>query len=140
MNWEGEEQMEITVSQQQGRVPVTVFHIEGDIDVTSYEQLLAKAREAIAAGTRYLLLDLAHVGSISSAGLRALQSIFTEFRAGASAADDEAVRRGMRDGTYKSPNLKLLSPSPKVLQVLSMAGFDMFLEIHRDLKKAVASF
>jgi anti-anti-sigma factor len=132
--------MEITVSHEQGRVPVAVFHVEGDIDVTSYEQFQAAANDAIAAGTRYLLLDLAHVGYMSSAGLRAIQSIFTELRAGASAADDEAMRRGMRDGTYKSPNLKLLSPSPKVLQVLTMTGFDMFLEIHRDLKKAVASF
>jgi hypothetical protein len=61
-------------------------------------------------------------------------------RAETSDAENDAMRQGMRDGSYKSPNLKLLNPSPKVLQVLSMAGFDMFLEVHRDLKKAVASF
>jgi anti-anti-sigma factor len=64
--------VEISISQEQGRVPVTVFHIKGDIEVTSYQQLEAAASQAIASGTRYLLLDLAHVAYISSAGLRAI--------------------------------------------------------------------
>jgi hypothetical protein len=50
------------------------------------------------------------------------------------------VRKGLTDGTFKSPHLKLLSPDKNVTQVLSMAGFDMFLEIYNNLKKAVASF
>jgi len=87
-----------------------------------------------------MLLDMTKVNSISSAGMRAIQTIFMQFRAGASSAEDQAMRRGVRDGSYKSPHLKLLNPSPQVLQVLKMAGFDMFLEIHRDLDTAVASF
>jgi hypothetical protein len=34
----------------------------------------------------------------------------------------------------------LLKPSKSVAEVLRMSGYDMFLEIHQDLKKAIASF
>ncbi len=34
----------------------------------------------------------------------------------------------------------MMNPSPPVLRVLTTAGFDMFLEIHRDPRTAVASF
>jgi len=132
--------MDITVSQEQGRVPVTVFHIHGDINVTTYEQLQQQAREAFDAGTRNLLLDLAEVTYISSAGIRALNDIFRLLRGDSPAESDEAMSKGLRDGTFKSPHLKLLNPSSRVLEVLKIAGVDMFLEIHRHLKDAVASF
>jgi hypothetical protein len=53
---------------------------------------------------------------------------------------DEVVRSGLRDGSYRSAHLKLLKPNETTLRVLSLAGYDMFLEIHRDLKEAIASF
>jgi anti-anti-sigma factor len=58
--------MEITISQEQGRVPVTVFHIQGDIDAQTYEQLEAQVRQAIQAGTHYLLLDMSQVPYVST--------------------------------------------------------------------------
>ena len=51
--------MEIAVSHEQGRVPVTILHAQGKIDVNSYEQLQAQARAAVEAGTRDVLLDCA---------------------------------------------------------------------------------
>jgi hypothetical protein len=50
------------------------------------------------------------------------------------------MSKGLRDGTFKSPHLKLANPSQQVLKVLTTAGIDMFLEIHSDLKQAIASF
>jgi anti-anti-sigma factor len=132
--------MNIVVSQKQERVPVTVFRIKGNIDVSSYQQLQVQAEEAFKAGTRYLLLDLTQVPYISSAGLRALHYIFTLLRTDAAKESDSAISKGLRDGTFRSPHLKLLNPSPGVLNALSTAGFDMYLEIHRDLQEAVASF
>jgi anti-anti-sigma regulatory factor len=85
-------------------------------------------------------VDLSEVHYISSSGLRALYHIFMLLRGGASTEDDAALKKGLRDGSYKSPNLKLLNPSPSVSQALQTSGFDMFLEIHRRLKEAVASF
>jgi hypothetical protein len=132
--------MEIAVSSEQGRVPVTVFRIKGDIDVASYEQLQTTARQAFEAGTRNLLLDLTEVAYISSAGFRALHYIFTLLRTDSPDESDEAMSKGLRSGTFKSPHLKLLNPSPVCLQALRTAGFDMFLEIYHDLEVAVASF
>jgi len=136
--------MEIVVSHQQGRVPVTVFHIKGDINAETFDQLQAQARQAIQSGARYLLLDLEQVAYVSSYGIRAISQVFAWLRDGAGASshgeDDATLSKGLRDGTFKSPHLKLLKPSQQVLRVLSMAGVDMFLEIHTDLKQAIASF
>jgi anti-anti-sigma factor len=132
--------MDITISREQATVPVTVIHIQGDIDVTSYQQLEAQADAAVQAGARDMVLDLSDVGHISSAGLRAIHHIFNLLRTDSPDESDRAVSWGLRDGTFKSPHLKLSNPSPGARQVLSTTGFDMFLEIHDSLEAAVASF
>lgn len=130
--------MEITTSQRQGRVPVTIFHITGAL--TSNEELEQRAKEAFAAGTRDLLLDIANVPYIATAGLRALHTIYTMLRTSSPEESDEAVKKGIRAGTFVSPHLKLLNPSPHAKEALHVAGYDMFLEIHTDLERALASF
>jgi anti-anti-sigma factor len=132
--------MEISVSQQQGRVPVTVFHIKGDITHETFEQLQHQAQQAIQAGARQLLLDLSDVSYVSSYGIRGISQIFTLFRDAAQDESEETVKQGLRDGSFKSAHLKLLKPSRQVQKVLTMAGLDMFLEIHSNLTDAVASF
>jgi len=132
--------MEITTTQEQGRVPVTVFHLKGELDAVLAAQLRGQGRDAIGAGARYLLVDLAEVPYIASAGLRAFQEIFTLLREPSGEKGDKAVYEGLRDGTYKSPNLKLLSPTRHALEALSTAGFDMFLEVHHNFRDAIASF
>ena len=132
--------MEIMVSHQQGRVPVTILHIKGDINTETSEQLEAQAQQAIQSGARHLLLDLTEISSVSSYGIRTISQIFTWLRDGSRGEDAEAVNKGIRDGTFKSPHLKLIAPSRSVLKVLTTTGIDMFLEIHSDLKQAIASF
>jgi hypothetical protein len=39
--------MEIVVSQELGRVPITVFHIQGDINTETYDPLQTQAQQAI---------------------------------------------------------------------------------------------
>jgi hypothetical protein len=130
--------VEITLSQEQGRVPVTVFHLKGAI--TSNEELEKQARMAFDGGMKNLLLDLTDVPYIATSGLRALHNIYTLLRTDMHEESDEAVRIGIASGTYVSPHLKLLKPSAHVLEALKVAGYDMFLEIHRDPKRAIASF
>jgi anti-anti-sigma regulatory factor len=130
--------VEISVSQEQGRVPVTVLRVKGAI--TTYEELEAAARAAFDAGARNMLLDLHDVPYIATSGLRALHIIYTLLRTDSPDESDEAVKRGISAGTFYSPHLKLLSPSAHVMQALKVAGYDMFLEIHRDHKQAVNSF
>lgn len=132
--------MNIEVSHEMGQRPVTIFHIHGEINVASYQQLEQQAREAQAAGMRDLILDLADVNYVSSAGIRAIDNLFKLLRTDAPEESSEAMRRGLRDGTFKSPHLKLLNPNPRVLEALTIAGVDMLLEVYHDRQKALASF
>jgi anti-anti-sigma factor len=132
--------MEIRVSNQPGRVPVTVFHIVGDIDTHTYEQLQTQAEQTHAAGAGNIVLDLEQVGYVSSAGIRAINHIFTLLRTQAAAESDEAVRLGINAGTFKSPHLKLARLNHRVTEALRIAGVDMFLEFHPDLETALASY
>ena len=38
--------MRIATTQVQGRVPVTILEVDGEVDATTYQQLIAQAREA----------------------------------------------------------------------------------------------
>ncbi|MEJ2264051.1 MAG: STAS domain-containing protein [Anaerolineales bacterium] len=130
--------MQISVSQEEARVPVTVFRLEGEL--TSDVELQTAAQEAFEAGARNILLDLKNVPYMSSAGLRAIHSIFMMLRSDSPAESDKAMTAGIAAGTFTSPHLKLLSPTQHVHEVLKTAGYDMFLEIHQDQKRALASF
>ena len=132
--------MEITVSQEQGRVPVTVLHIKGEINTNTAGEFQAGARKAYDDGARDMLIDLSGVPFITSAGLRVLHEIFSLLRSDSPEESDEAIKKGILDGSYTSPHLKLLKPNKHVQEVLSTAGYDMFLEIHRNRKNAIASF
>jgi anti-anti-sigma factor len=132
--------MEIQVSSEQGRVPVTVFHIVGDVDTHTYLELEARAAQAHAEGARDIVLDLADVGYVSSAGIRAISSIYRLLRTSAPAESDEAARQGISAGTFKSPHLKLANANSRVSSALKTAGVDMFLELHSSRKLAVTSY
>jgi anti-sigma B factor antagonist len=132
--------MEIKITQEQGRVPVTIVHASGRIDSSTHEELEQQAKKAIDAGARHLLLDLRDVEFMSSAGLRAMHSIFLTLRSLSPEVSKEEMNRGISAGTYKSPHLKLLAPRENVRKAINLAGFDMYLDIHKDLKTAVASF
>jgi anti-anti-sigma regulatory factor len=123
--------MEISSVQQSGRVPVTVLHIKGDIDSTTYQQAQAQIEQAVHAGARDIVLDLTEVGYLSSAGIRMLSHLFNLLRGDLPQEGDAAMKQGIRDGTFKSPHLKLVSPTPRVAQVLSMSGLDMMIESYR---------
>ncbi len=111
--------MEISAVQQAGRVPVTVFHIKGDVDSTTYLQAQAQIEQAVHAGARDLVLDLTEVGYLSSAGIRMLSNLFYLLRGNLPQEGDAAMKQGIHNGTFKSPHLKLASPTPRVTEVLS---------------------
>jgi anti-anti-sigma factor len=134
--------MDIQVFTENGRVPVTVMHVDGNIDAQTYQQFQAKAEELINGGTHYLLIDLSHSPFMSSAGLRALHQIFNDLRAHdpENPVSDEDVRRGISAGTYKSPHLKLLNLSKETRTAFQLSGFDMFIETFDNKEEAIASF
>ena len=136
--------MEITVSQEKGRVAVALIKAAGQLDGQTYQNLIAKAREVSESGTHDFLLDLSDLTYISSAGLVALHTIALMTR-GESAPDPEhgwSTLKSMdktRDGGMQK-HIKLLNPRPEVANVLEMVGFSEFFEVFSDKQKAVASF
>ncbi|MGE5377741.1 MAG: STAS domain-containing protein [Bacteroidota bacterium] len=134
--------MDIQVTTANGRVPVSVMHVNGNIDAQTYEQFQAKADELINGGARYILIDLSRSPFVSSAGLRALHHIFNDLRARDTThpSTDEEVRRGINAGTYKSPNLKLSGLSKETRTAFELSGFDMFIDTFDDQKTAIDSF
>jgi anti-anti-sigma factor len=134
--------MDIEISTEKARFPITILHVNGDIDSFTYEALLSQARQLIADGARYILIDLAHVPYISSAGLRTLYTIFLDLRAvhPEENLSEEDLEKGVMAGTYRSPYLKLLNLSDRVQGVFQMGGFDRYIETYNDLKTAIDSF
>jgi len=136
--------MEITVSQEQGRISISVIKLTGQLDGQTYESLIAKAREVVESGIRNILLDLGDLTYISSAGLVSLHTIALMTR-GEDLPDLEqgwSALKSMdrsRDGGLQK-NIKLLNPRPEVTSVLDMVGFAAFFEVFTDKQKAIDSF
>lgn len=134
----------ITTSQVQGQVPVTVLQPHGEVDAANYRDLIAAAEAAHAGGTGYMLLDLSDVPFMSSSGLVALQSIAALMRGDEIPGSEHgwgalrAIDRDREAGTQA--RFKLLNPQPRVSHVLEVTGLDRFLEVWDDLDQAVASF
>jgi hypothetical protein len=130
--------MEITTSDEMGQVPITVFHLSGSL--TEEEPLISQVTIHYESGMRYALLDLSKVGYISSSGLRAIHSIFMLLRGDSPEESDESITKGIARGTYTSPYLKLFKPKKDAMKTLRISGYDMFIEIFKKYKEAIASF
>lgn len=136
--------MDISVSKQSGRVDVTVLALNGELDGQTYQELIKQARDLHAGGVRDILLDLAGLTYISSAGLVAIHTTALLLR-GEPIPDSDDGWASMKSVKKSSAggldlHLKLLNPSPEVRSVLEMVGFDRAFEIHTDLEAAVRSF
>jgi anti-anti-sigma factor len=118
--------LKITQEQVQGRVPVTVFHLEGWLDAQSEERLLAAAKEAHNAGSRYLLLDLAGVEALTSAGMRAMQKVYK-------------IYTPLEDH-FKVSYVKLCNAPPQVYHILGITGFLHNVPNYESQDNAVAAF
>lgn len=119
--------MNIELTQENARVPVTVMRLSGRINLSNAEDLQKSAQATYDQGARALLIDLARVESITSAGLRAMLATVKLFG-------------GEATGGKKSSTVKLLQPTTSVRQVFEIAGFVDFLEIYDDRAQALASF
>ena len=136
--------MNISVSSAKGKVPVTVIKLDGQLDGQTYQDLIAKAKEAFQSGARSFLLDLSDLTYISSAGLVALHTVALLAR-GEALPDTEAgwsairsAGRATTSGIQKQ--VKLLNPRDEIKSVLDMVGFSNVFETYTDLDQAVNSF
>jgi anti-anti-sigma factor len=134
----------VTVEHEKGRVPVTVLKVHGDVDASSYQALIAAAREQVAAGARHMLLDLSEVPYVGSSGLVALHRVALLVR-GQQPPDPEGGWRAFHELSHdveqgRQQAVKLLSPLPAVARVLATSGMDQFFEIYADRAEALRAF
>jgi len=100
---------------------VDLVEVSGRVDSSTAADLGAKMNERINNGTLNIVVDLSQVDYMSSGGLRELVA---------------ALKRVKKDGG----DLRLCSPSPRVREVLDLAGLDTIFQIFEEQVKAVGSF
>ena len=136
--------MDISVSQAEGKVPVTIIKLEGELDGQTYQDLIAKAREVYEGGARDFLIDLSGLTYVSSAGLVALHTVALLSRGEALPDADagwSAIRSvGDAGSSGVQEHVKLVNPRDEVQSVLDMVGFSAAFEIFSDLDEAIKSF
>jgi anti-sigma B factor antagonist len=120
-------EMEITTTQVEGEVLVTVLQLKGEVGSHNYEELRDEAFAVIDGGAEHLLLDLTELTYMSSAGLRAMHAIYNKLQ-------------GPEEEASTSQRLKLLGPPPNILSLVNTIGFNIYVEIYDTLEEAVASF
>ncbi len=98
-----------------------MIEVSGRVDGMSAEELRQKLFAEIDAGARQVVLDLAKVSYMSSAGLRELVAAYRRLQ--------EA-----------SGDLRLAQPSSRVLDVLEMSGLDTIFQIFLSQTDAVGSY
>ena len=112
----------VKISQAQGRVPVTVFHLQERVTLENFAELEETVKEAYNNGMRDLVLDLSEAVSLSSIGIRAIVIIHKMLSA---------------DG---GRHLKIAQPTDHIREILDVAGVTEYIEVYDTIAEAVASF
>ena len=118
--------LKITKELAQGSVPVTVLHLRGWLDAQSEELLLNSARESYDKGSRFILLDLAEVDTLTSAGMRALQKVYKLYTPA--------------EQHFKVAHVKLCNAPPQVYHILGITGFLQNIPNYESMQAAIDSF
>ena len=112
----------LQISQAQGRVPVTVFHLQDRVNLGNFAELEEAAKEAYNNGMRDLVIDLTQTVSLTSIGVRALVIIHKML------------------STDGAKHLKIANPMPYLRDMLDVSGVTQYIEIYNTVDEAVASF
>ena len=114
--------MDISSTQKEGRVPVTVLQLDGKLDGSNYMELVEEAKRIYRNGVRDLLIDLSRLTYMSSAGIAAIHKTALVFR-GVAIPEEEtgwasyhAIDRDRGNGVQK--HVKLFCPQPDVANIL----------------------
>jgi anti-anti-sigma factor len=118
--------LKIIKEQVQGNVHITVLHLRGRLDMQGEELLLASARSSYEEGSRYLLIDLAEVETLTSAGIRAMQKVYKLF----TPVEERS----------KMARVKLCKAPPQVYHILGITGFFLTIKNYETMQSAIDSF
>jgi len=134
----------ISVDKVTGSVPVTVFRLDGDLDASTYEQLIDAGRKAVDAGAHDILVDLRKVPFMGSSGLVAFHTIAL-LLAGEEPPDlaggwdaHHALQRSVEAGMQTQ--LQVRGPVASVRRALERTGMTRFIPVHEDEAAAIAAF
>jgi len=131
--------LETTVDHVEGRVPITILALEGELDASNFERLIETVRGLYDDGARQLILDLAGLRFMASSGLVALHSI-VRIMHGEPPPDPEAGWSALHaDSGARQSEVRLAGPQPGVERVLARTGLDRLFEVHPDRDAAVAA-
>jgi anti-anti-sigma factor len=137
--------LQSTVEQADGRVPVTIVALAGELDGTTYQRVIETVQGVYDAGGRQLVLDLKDLTFISSAGLVALHTSLRLMQ-GEAPPDPEygyAALRAINDevdsGTAQT-NVRLCGTQDAVQKVLDRTGLGGLFPSHPDRASAIAAF
>jgi anti-anti-sigma regulatory factor len=131
--------MEINVTYHQGREPIAIMRLKGDINASNFVQVADKARELYMNPARNLVIDLSEVPTISSAGLAAVHQIALVY-SGVPPRIEEGTNPDFTHSSNARKYVKLLNPQPDVDKTLETAGLKLFFKVFRDIESALASF
>ena len=110
----------------QANNPITVLHLQGWLDAKGEENLLAAARAAYSEGARYMILDLAGVETLTSAGMRAMHKVYKLYT-----PTEERMKR-LRVSICNAP--------VQVNNILGITGFLLNIPSYRNMQLAIDSF
>lgn len=99
----------------------TVFKLQGRIDNDGVDLLKESLHQAVNAGRCKVILDMAGIEYVNSAGLRVLAEYLTESR-------------------ERGGDLRLVGLNYKVLRVFEIVGFSKFFRIFRTVVEAMDGF
>jgi len=112
----------VQISQVQGRVPVTIFHLQDRVNLGNFTELEDTAKEAYNNGMRDLVIDLSQTVSLTSIGIRAIVIIHKLL------------------STEGGKHLKIANPMSYIREMLDISGVTEYIEIYDTVDDAVASF
>lgn len=121
-----------------------VLALEGELDASNFQDLIAQGQGLYGEGVRTLVLDLSGLTYMASSGIVALHSLALVFR-GQQPHDPEAgwdafhaVRADTETGTTVE-QLRLAAPTPAIDSVLERTGLKRILPIYADREAALAA-
>jgi len=100
---------------------VEVISVSGRVDSTTAPEFENALKGALDSGRHHIVLDLSDVDYMSSAGLRAMVS-------------------ALKSARHHNGDLRLANPSPRVAEVLQLAGLTTIFEVFPSQVDAVGSF
>lgn len=130
--------MEIKISIEQASESVAVMKLTGEINASNFMEIVDKAGETYKNPSRYLMIDLSEVSSITSTGMVAIHKIALIY----SGVPQDVEENENPDFTHSQEARKyvrLINPQPEVDETLTKAGMKLFFKFYDDLESALRS-